>query len=58
MVRYMGQHCTSAELIANLVEMAKEVMDDARREASSNHRSTGASRPSTKPSPTTAPRDP
>ncbi|MFJ2866908.1 type I restriction endonuclease subunit R [Kitasatospora sp. NPDC087314] len=31
MVRYMRQQCTSAELIAKLVEMAKEVMEDARR---------------------------
>ncbi|MFF4650885.1 type I restriction endonuclease subunit R [Streptomyces sp. NPDC001380] len=31
MVRYMRQQYTSAELIAKLVEMAKEVMDDARR---------------------------
>ncbi|MFF4344812.1 type I restriction endonuclease subunit R [Kitasatospora sp. NPDC001540] len=31
MVRYMRQQCTSAELIAKLVEMAKEVVADARR---------------------------
>ncbi|MEU3241778.1 type I restriction endonuclease subunit R [Streptomyces sp. NPDC006875] len=31
MVRYMRQQYTSAELIAKLVEMAKEVMEDARR---------------------------
>lgn len=31
MVRYMRQQYTSAELIAKLVEMAKEVMDDTRR---------------------------
>jgi type I restriction enzyme R subunit len=31
MARYMRQQYTSAELIAKLVEMAKEVMDDARR---------------------------
>ncbi|MCJ0871147.1 type I restriction endonuclease subunit R [Streptomyces sp. AP-93] len=31
MVRYMRQQCTSAELIAKLVEMAREVMEDARR---------------------------
>ncbi|WP_166026339.1 type I restriction endonuclease subunit R [Streptomyces chilikensis] len=31
MVRYMRQQLTSAELIAKLVEMAKEVVDDARR---------------------------
>ncbi|WP_033222652.1 type I restriction endonuclease subunit R [Kitasatospora phosalacinea] len=31
MVRYMRQQCTSAELIAKLVDMAKEVMEDARR---------------------------
>ncbi|WP_431968959.1 type I restriction endonuclease subunit R [Actinacidiphila sp. bgisy160] len=31
MVRYMRQQYTSAELIAKLVEMAKEVIEDARR---------------------------
>ncbi|MEV7810297.1 type I restriction endonuclease subunit R [Streptomyces flaveolus] len=31
MVRYMRQQYTSAELIAKLVEMAKEVVEDARR---------------------------
>ncbi|MFJ3209173.1 type I restriction endonuclease subunit R [Streptomyces flaveolus] len=31
MVRYMRQQYTSAELIAKLVEMAKEVMEDTRR---------------------------
>ncbi len=31
MVRYMRQQYTSAELIAKLIEMAKEVMDDTRR---------------------------
>lgn len=31
MVRYMRQQCTSAELIAKLVEMAKEIMGDACR---------------------------
>ncbi|MFD7446514.1 type I restriction enzyme endonuclease domain-containing protein [Streptomyces sp. NPDC059909] len=31
MARYMRQQYTSAELIAKLVEMAKEAMDDARR---------------------------
>ncbi|AQS66865.1 type I restriction endonuclease subunit R [Streptomyces pactum] len=31
MVRYMRQQYTSAELIAKLIEMAKEVMEDSRR---------------------------
>ncbi|MEW2518615.1 type I restriction enzyme endonuclease domain-containing protein [Actinacidiphila alni] len=53
-VRYMRQQHTSAERIAKLVEVAKEVVEYVRRGESSSRRWTGVSSPSTTPSPTTA----
>lgn len=54
MVRYMKQQLTSAEVIAELVAMAKEVSADARRGKPSTRRSTSPNSPSMTRSPTTA----